>query len=151
MYWAFSILFAIGIGLFNFLFAATGSNCSGNTPLFFRQSGVNATNTANFCAKMTLTPLCWQRPPLAPLAFRLNAVNAVLPKKCVHTKSECLLSKTHSHSTFYSTMSCVVLRAIFLRKIRKKRWRLVFENSSLNVMVLLMQWICHDHARIHKI
>ena len=66
------------------------SNFLGNMPLFFRYSGVNATNAANFRANMLtplypqrppLTPLYQQGPPLTPLYRQEPAVNAVIPGK----------------------------------------------------------------------
>ena len=57
-----------------------GSNFFGKTPLFFQYSGVNAANAVNLL-KTPLTPLYRKGTPFTPLAFRLNAVNAVTPKK----------------------------------------------------------------------
>ena len=82
--------------LMSFLFfqKLPGSNFYGKTPLFFRYSGVNAATAVNAfipTSKTPLTPLYRQGTPLTPLAFRLNAVNAVIPEKtCVFKKSDFL-------------------------------------------------------------
>ena len=112
-----------------------GSNFFGKTPLFFRYSGVNAANAVNLQAykqnavnafiptsKTPLTPLYRQGTPLTPLAFRLNAVNAVIPEKtCVFKKSDFLTPwrMRNSWSIMYLTKDYEAFRAYFLRNVEE--------------------------------
>ena len=73
---------------------------------------------------MPLTPLYQQGTPLMPLAFRLNAVNAVIPEKtCVYKKSDFLTTwrMRNSWSIIYLIEDYEAFRAYLLESVGELR------------------------------
>ena len=88
---------------------------------------------------MPLTPLYRQGLPLTPLAFRLNAVNAVILKRNASTKNSIFLhqeeSKSLLHSKLFLTEDFETYRPIFRQKFGETNGAL---NSDVNVVALLV-------------
>ena len=103
-------------------------------PLFFRY----------LSSKTPLTPLYQYEPPLTPLAFRLNAINAVIPEKSAFMKN-----------LFFYVMKnqkLMVNQKNFRHKVAK-----LLKQLSLAIVVNPMElgiwaWMCPywDSSAIHR-